>query len=129
MNKNRDRICKLRLNEEEYNLFLKKSESYGGNTSAMIREAVAKFDHEVARRKIKTLTELLAFYTKFQQQLSWLGGNINQAQHRANELAIAGELSPDYFRSVIMPRTQEAMKLIRSVKNELTSIHKKVDLK
>lgn len=129
MNKKRDRICKLRLNEEEYKLFQKKSESYGGNISAMVREAVAKFDNEEARGKIKTLTKLLVFYTKFQQQLSWLGGNINQAQHRANELAIAGELSSEYLRAVIMPNTKAAMKLIRSVKNELTSIHKSIDLK
>ena len=34
------------------------------------------------------MATLLFFYTKYQQQLSWLGGNFNQVMHRANELAI-----------------------------------------
>lgn len=106
MNERRDIICKLRLNEEEHKLFQKKSECYHGNTSAMIRDAVAQFNDKKVTGKIQTLSELLDFYTKYQQRLSWLGGNFNQSMHQANALAISGELSPDYFYKVLMPQTK-----------------------
>lgn len=82
----------IRLSEEEARVFQNKAESYGGNVSAMVRDAVRRFDDKRTRGKIETMEALLQFYKKYQQQLSWLGGNFNQCMHRANELAIAGEL-------------------------------------
>lgn len=41
---NRNHVCKVRLNVEELQIFQKKAQSYGSNTSAMIRDAVARFD-------------------------------------------------------------------------------------
>ena len=53
------------------------------------------------------------------------GGNFNQCMHRANELAIAGELSEEYFRSILFPETRKAVKAIMAVKDELDAIHDK----
>ena len=94
----------IRLSEEEAHVFQNKAESYGGNVSAMVRDAVRH-------------------YKKYQQQLSWLGGNFNQCMHRANELALADELNENYFRSVIMPEVQTAVKAIRGIKTELDAMH------
>ena len=66
---------------------------------------------------------LLQYYKKYQQQLSWLGGNFNQCMHRANELAIADELNESYFRNVIMPEVQTGVKAIRVIKAELDAMH------
>ena len=66
---------------------------------------------------------LLQYYKKYQQQLSWLGGNFNQCMHRANELAIADELNESFFRSVIMPEVQNAARTIRAIKAELDAVH------
>ena len=115
----------IRLSEEEDLLFRNKAESYGGNMSAMVRDAVRRFDDKRTRRKIETMEALLQFYKKYQQQLSWLGGNFNQCMHRANELAIAGELSEEYFRSILFPETRKAVKAIMAVKAELDAIHDK----
>ena len=120
---NRNNVCKVRLNDEELRLFQKKAQSYGGNTSALIRDAVARFDDKRTRGRIEAMTTLLSFYTKYQQQLSWLGGNFNQVMHRANELAIDDKLSENYFRKVIMPEAQANLKAIRSIKAELEAIH------
>lgn len=49
----------LRLNEEEYKLFQKKSQSYNGNISALIRDAVSRFDDQKVRGKIETMAELV----------------------------------------------------------------------
>ena len=47
--------------------------------------------------------------------------------HRANELALAGELSSDYFTSVLLPKTKEAIYIIRSIKDELDKIHDHIE--
>ena len=122
-NTNRNHIYKVRLSDEEIRLFQKKAQSYDGNTSAMIRDAVSRFDDKRTRGRIEAMATLLSFYTKYQQQLSWLGGNFNQVMHRANELAIDNKLSENYFRKVIMPEAQANLKAIRSIKAELDAIH------
>ncbi len=124
---NRKHVCKVRLNDEEMQLFQKKAQSYGGNTSAMIRDAVARFDDKRTRGRIEAMTTLLSFYTKYQQQLSWLGGNFNQVMHRANELAIDDKLNESYFREVIIPQAQAAVKAIRGIKAKLDAIHDNIE--
>ena len=120
---NRNNVCKVRLSDEELQLFQRKAQSYGGNTSAMIPDPVSRFDDKRTRGRIEAMSMLLTFYTKYHQQLSWLGGNFNQVMHRANELAIDDKLSENYFRKVIMPEAQANLKAIRSIKAELEAIH------
>ena len=115
----------IRLTDEEAQMFQNKAKSYGGNVSAMMRDAVRRFDDKRTRGKIETMETLLQFYKKYQQQLSWLGGNFNQCMHRANEPAIAGELHESYFRSILIPETRNAIQAIRSIKAELDAIHDK----
>lgn len=124
---NRNHVCKVRLNDEELQLFQKKAQSYGGNTSAMIRDAVSRFDDKRTRGRIEAMTTLLTFYNKYQQQHSWLGGNFNQVMHRANELAIDDKLNESYFREVIIPQAQAAVKAIRGIKAKLDAIHDNIE--
>ena len=115
----------IRLTEDESQMFQIKAKSYGGNVSAMVRDAVRRFDDKRTRGKIETMEALLQFYKKYQQQLSWLGGNFNQCMHRANELAIEGELNESYFRCILIPETRNAIQAIRSIKAELDAIQDK----
>ena len=93
----------------------------------MIRDAVARFDDKRTRGRIEAMATLLSFYNKYQQQLSWLGGNFNQVMHRANELAIHDKLNESYFHKVIMPEVQAAVKAIRGIKAELDAIHDDIE--
>lgn len=127
MKERRNIVCKVRLNDEEQQLFNEKAESYGGNTSAMIRDAVAQFNDKKSRGKIKTLSELLEYYKEYQQKLSWYGGNFNQAMHRANELAAAGQLSQQYFHTVLMPKMADGISAIREMKMALDNIHNQIE--
>lgn len=127
MKEGRTIICKVRLTLEEQQLFQKKAESYGGNMSAMVRESVRLLDDKKVRGQIEAMVSLISFYKTYQQQLAWLGGNFNQCMHRANELAIAGELSSDYFYNVLMPKTKEAITAIYNMKAELDNVHKQIE--
>lgn len=115
----------IRLNDEEYDLFKKKSSRYQ-TMSSMIRDAVKDFNDVSTQGKIESLTEVREFYTRFNQRLGWLGSNLNQAQHRANELAIAGELSPAYIQQTLFPKIQEALHLIREIKMHQDEIYSKL---
>lgn len=129
MKEGRTIIFKVRLTQEELQLFQKKADSYGGNASAMVRDAVKLLDDKGVRGQVKSMNMLISFYKTYRQQLSWLGGNFNQSMHRANELAIAGELSSDYFSSVLLPKTKEAVSIIRQLKSELDKVHSKIENK
>lgn len=72
----------IRLTDDEAQMFQNKAKNYGGNVSAMVRDAVRQFDDKRTRGKIETMEALLQFYKKYHQQLSWLGGNFVTIQFR-----------------------------------------------
>lgn len=115
----------MRLSEEEYEMFKRKAERYQ-TVSAMVRDAVKGFNDINTQGKIAALIEIKKYYTHFDQRLGWLGGNINQAQKRANELAIAGELSQSYIQNILFPKVQEGMALIKQMKAEQDEIYSRL---
>ena len=124
MNK-RTIVCKVRLTPEEYNLFRNKAEGYG-NMSAMIRDAVRQFNDIGTIRRIEALNEMTELFRKYQQNLSWLGGNFNQSMKRANELAIGHELRQDYYDQVILPQVRQILTFLEDVMTEQHLIAQKL---
>ena len=92
----------------------------------MVRDAVAQFDDTATRGKVKALREMTALYHKYEQDLSWLGGNFNQTMKRANELAIAQELTPQFFEQVLYPQVTQLQQLIIDIKREQHHIAKQL---
>ena len=115
----------IRLSPEEEALFKRKAAHYS-TVSAMVRDAVKQFDDTATVGQIDALNKMTNLYLKFQQDLSWLGGNFNQTMKRANELAIAQELTPQFFEQVLYPQVTEIQKLINSVKREQHDIAKRL---
>ena len=107
----------IRLSPEEDALFKQKASNYN-NVSAMIRDAVRQFNDIGTVRKIEALNDIAALYKKYQQDLAWLGGNFNQAMKRANQLAIGGELSQDYYERVIIPQVTHILNFLEKIKDE-----------
>lgn len=124
MNK-RNIIRKVRLTPEEDALFKRKAARYK-TVSAMVRDAVAQFDDTATRGKVKALREMTALYHKYEQDLGWLGGNFNQTMKRANELAIAQELTPQFFEQVLYPQVTQLQQLIIDIKREQHHIAKQL---
>ena len=115
----------IRLSPEEEALFKRKAAHYS-TVSAMVRDAVKQFDDTATVGQIDALNKMTDLYLKFQQDLSWLGGNFNQTMKRANELAIAQELTPQFFEQVLYPQVTEIKELINSVKREQHDIAKRL---
>lgn len=122
---NRTIVRRVRLTPEEDALFKEKASNYQ-TISGMIRDAVRQFNDIGTKRKIEALSEMAALYRKYQQDLSWLGGNFNQAMKRANELAIGGELSQSYYEHVILPSITHILDFLEKVKDEQHKIFTKL---
>ena len=115
----------IRLSPEEEALFKRKAARYT-TISAMVRDAVKQFDDTATHGKLDALRQMTALYRKYQQDLSWLGGNFNQTMKRANELAIGQELTPQFFEQVLYPQVTEILKLLNSIKREQHDIAKQL---
>ena len=110
---------------QKMQLFLKKAIHYK-NWGAFIRDAMKQFNDIGTHRKIEALNEMTGLYKKHQQELSWIGGNLNQVVKRVNELAIIGELTQSYFDDVLFPQVREIHSLICEIKDEQYQIVKKI---
>ena len=115
----------IRLSPEEETLFRHKATRYK-TVSQMVRDAVSQFDDTATHGKLDALRQMTALYRKYQQDLSWLGGNFNQTMKRANELAIGQELTPQFFEQVLYPQVTEILKLLNSIKREQHDIAKQL---
>ena len=111
----------IRLTPDDEALFRRKAARYQ-TVSAMVRDAVKQFDDTATLGKIDALHAMMEYYKRYEQQLSWLGSNFNQSVHRANELAISEELTPQFFEQVLYPQTKEIIPLIQELKRQLSDV-------
>ena len=111
----------IRLTPDDEALFRRKAARYQ-TVSAMVRDAVKQFDDTATLGKIDALHAMMDYYKRYEQQLSWLGSNFNQSVHRANELAISEELTPQFFELVLYPQTKEIIGLIQELKRQLSQV-------
>ena len=97
-----------------------------GHLGSFIRDAVKQFNNIATLRRIDALNEMTALYKKYQQELNRLGGNLNQAVKRANELAKIGKLDQFYYSNLLYPPIMEIQELICEIKDEQSLIVKKL---
>jgi len=115
----------IRISAQDAELIKQKAVNYK-TVSSMIWDAIKQFDDVGTKRKITMLNEMMTFYKKYQQDLAWMGSNFNQVVKRANELAIANELTVPFFENVLFPRIEELQKLLTVIKQEQHQIVKRL---
>ena len=115
----------IRISAQDAELIKQKAANYK-TVSSMIWDAIKQFDDTGTKRKIAALNEMTTLYKKYQPDLAWMGGNFNQVVKRANELAIANELTLPYFEKVLYPQIMELQKLLTAVKQEQHQIVKRL---
>lgn len=115
----------IRMSLEEERLLKEKAVNYK-TISSMVWDAIKIFDDKATIGKFDALNEMVALYRKYQQDLSWMGGNFNQIVKRANELAIGEELTMPYFKQVLFPKIKELQDLLCDIKREQHQIAKKL---
>lgn len=127
MKHQRTKVFQLRLTTDELLSLKEKSVPYQ-SVSHFIRQAVEEFSRVDVRQQIGMMQDLCAFYQKFQNELSWAGSNLNQSVKRANELAVAGLLSPGYVNEVLLPSIQDVQNILKRIKDDLETLNNRTRL-
>lgn len=127
MKNQRTKVFQLRLTSDELLNLKEKAVPYQ-SVSNYIRQAVQEFTHVDVRQQIEMMQDLRAFYRKFQNELSWAGSNLNQSVKRANELAVAGLLSPGYVNEVLLPSIQDVQNILKRIKDDLETLNNRTRL-
>lgn len=122
--KQRTERLEMRLTPEEAAGIREKSKRYH-SVSNFIRMAVNEFSDTDAKTRLELCNDTARLCRKFQDELSWMGSNLNQAVKRANELAVAGLLSESYFKDILAPMIEGVEKMIKAVKSEQADIARK----
>ena len=122
--KQRTERFEMRLTPEEAAGIREKSKRYH-SVSNFIRMAVNEFSDTDAKTRLELCNDTARLCRKFQDELSWMGSNLNQAVKRANELAVAGLLSESYFKDILTPMIEGVEKMIKAVKLEQADIARK----
>lgn len=122
--KQRTERFEMRLTPEEVAGIREKSKRYH-SVSNFIRMAVNEFSDTDAKTRLELCNDTARLCRKFQDELSWMGSNLNQAVKRANELAVAGLLSESYFKDILAPMIEGVEKMIKAVKSEQADIARK----
>ena len=126
MKKQMTKYIKVRMTLEEVELFKKEASSSVYKTvSSYVRKALEEYTRVDVRQKLKLIQALGEFYRKYHNELSHIGGNLNQSVKRANELSVAGLLPPEYLREVLMPVIRETQDTLNEIKRELEEVTKK----
>ena len=124
MKNQRTKYIKVRMTPEEVQQFKEKSAPYS-SVSHYIRSALAEYSNIETKRQLELMNDLGLFYRKYQNELSWAGGNLNQSVKRANELAVAGLLAPSYIQKVLLPIILETQETLNRIKKDLDSLTQK----
>ena len=122
--KQRTERFEMRLTPEEAAGIREKSKRYH-SVSNFIRMAVNEFSDTDAKTRLELCNDTARLCRKFQDELSWMGSNLNQAVKRANERAVAGLLSESYFKDILAPMIEGVEKMIKAVKSEQADIARK----
>lgn len=121
----RNRRIEIRLTEEEYARIAEKSVGFCSK-GHYIRSAIREFSDINAKQRLAMIDELAGFYKEHREFLSHISGNLNQAVKRANELSLAGLLTPAYLSQVLMPSIDDTKKFLDTLQGELRKVSEKV---
>ena len=126
MKEQRNKYIKVRMTLEEVRAFKEKSAEYK-TVSHYVRKALEEYSNVSVRRQLELMQELGSFYRRYQSELSHIGGNLNQAVKRANELAVSGLLPPSYIREVLLPVIQDTQETVNGIKRQLDILTSRIN--
>ena len=126
MKEHRNKYINVRMTPEEVREFKEKSAEYK-TVSHYVRKALEEYSNVSVRQQLELMQELGSFYRRYQGQLSHIGGNLNQAVKRANELAVAGLLPPSYIREVLLPLIRDTQETVNGIKRQLDILTSRIN--
>lgn len=94
----------------------------------MIRDAVVQFEDVATKGKIDAIDALSREYSSISKEFSREGNNLNQLAKRANELVYTGELSKEYYETVVLFEIEKLQNMMVSFREKQAEIIRKLTL-
>lgn len=112
----RTKRIEILFTETEFDRLRERSKGFR-SISSYIRAALSEFSDKDAKDRMDAVQDMASVCRRFQDELSWAGGNLNQAMKRANELAVAGMLTEAYYKEVLLPSIENIKRTIDTMRN------------
>ena len=117
----------IRLSLEQLEELKQKATKFNGLTNYIL-QALKEFSDCSAKDRLSILLEFTELLKKHQNELSWMGSNLNQAVKHANELAKVGLMTESYLKEAILPAIEPVVKLLREIKSDESIVIYKLKL-
>lgn len=123
----RDIVIRLRVSKSEL-MNIRNNSIPFRSMSKYIRTALKEFSNEDYMKRKVAIRELAQLYRTNSSIISHIGGNLNQAVHRINELAKMDQLHYDDLNDRIAPLIYDCKSTIDDLQNKLRSLVLKYSL-
>ena len=121
MREKKTKVYQLRLTEKELSELREKASNF--NTVAdYLKAAIAEFSAFGVKEYIDMLNDVASKFQTLKYELSKIGTNLNQSVKRANELAVAGNLSEAYIKNVLYPTIEDTKKRMTEIQDDLHTL-------
>ena len=118
MKKLKTQSIKVRMTEDEMAYYQQQAASYT-SMSHYVRAAMKEYSNPNLKLQHELIPQIGEFYQKVHNELSWAGGNLNQAMKRTNELAAAKLLTPSFVEKVLFPVIVDTRDSIHQIQEQL----------
>lgn len=115
----------IRVTEREMKQIKEKSIPFR-SVASYIRTALSEFSNLDAKTKLDNINSLSDLLHTYQNELSSIAGNLNQAMKRINELNVAGMLMSHTINNELLPHLKSVHSLCMQIKSELDKNFKSI---
>lgn len=119
MEKKKTKRIYLRVNEDSFAAIKKRSGKFQSMTQ-FIFAAIEAFEDTTIRERLKSSKRLTEYYSKTDEKLAHIGGNLNQAMRRVNEAAIIGSPTQALILKSLMPEIRQCYQVCTQLRRDLT---------
>ncbi len=115
-NRVRNHNLYVRLNDKEYNLFLKKQKSSGLSKQDYVIDAITN-SKVTSSEYVEQLKELNSNVANYNRQISGMATNINQLAHKANATDLIDTYAIEEATDEIISAKKEGEKIWHSIRS------------
>lgn len=93
--------------------------------SNYVRSALRQYDDEMGRKRYSVVKEYIRYWERYENEIRHIGGNLNQAMKRINELAKIGRLTKDEACDMMILIREQREKIFNHI-DELDDLSHKI---
>lgn len=118
MKKKKTKRIFLRVTEDELTQIKKRASRFQSLTQ-FVFSAIRAFEDYTLSEKLEAERRLADYYTKADEKLAHIGGNLNQAMKRVNEASKIGSPTQALILNGLMPEIRQCLEVCQQLRKEI----------